>query len=62
MRVEGSVLELFVSICMSRAPAEGAEVFLLCWFLLTYPAMVYHVSGLQLVPSLDRECASTVVA
>jgi hypothetical protein len=38
------------------------EVFVFCWILLTYPVMVYHISGLQPVSSLDRECASTLVS
>ena len=38
------------------------EVFVFCWILLTYPVMVYHISGLQSVSFVDRECVTTLVA
>jgi hypothetical protein len=38
------------------------EVFVFCWLLLTYPVMVFHISGLQSVSSVDRECMTTLVA
>jgi hypothetical protein len=37
------------------------EVFCCCWILLTYPVMVIHISGLQYVSSVDRECVTTLV-
>ena len=40
----------------------STQVFVFCWCLLTSPFMVCHVSGLQPVSTLHRECASTLAA